>query len=131
MLADCDYDEDYCVVEVKTDYMALGNQQAWITRGCRKKRQSDNEEQCQQGENEIAGTAYKDCLKMCSNKNGPCNKDLNIEELFEGEQDTCYSCYTADKSDGLVSIIINVKKLARYSPSLGKQNIKTVYFLIF
>ena len=110
MLVDCDYNEDYCAVEVKTDYMALGNQQAWITRGCRKKRSSENEEQCLQGENEFAGTAYKDCLKMCSNKNGPCNKDLNIEELFEGKQDTCYSCYTADKLDGSVSIKINVKR---------------------
>ena len=107
MLADCDFDEDYCFVEVNTDYMALGNQQALITRGCRKKAENEKEEQCYQSENEISGTAFKDCLKMCSNQNGPCNNDLNIEELFEGEQDTCYSCYTADKLDGSVSIIIN------------------------
>ena len=126
MLADCDLDEDYCFVKVSTDYMALGNQQARISRGCRKKSPSEKEEQCYHDENATMGTAFKDCLKMCSNQNGPCNKDLNIDELYEGEQDTCYSCYTADQLDGSVSITINVKKLTTNSPSLNKQTIKTV-----
>ena len=126
MLADCDLDEDYCFVKVSTDYMALGNQIAMISRGCRKNT-SEKEEQCYDGENATKGLAFKDCLKMCSNQNGPCNNDLNIEELYDGEQDTCYSCYTVDQLDGSVSIAINVKRWKRYSPSLNKQAIKTVY----
>ena len=119
MLADCDYNEEYCAVEVKVDYMALGNQQAWITRGCRRKAPSEKEEECNGGENETAGTAWKDCLKMCSNEEGPCNKDLNHEDLFEGTQDSCYSCYDIDRLDGSVSVAIYVIRQKRYSPSLN------------
>ena len=100
MLADCNYDDQYCGVEVTVQYMGLGNQEASITRGCRKKVVNEQEEYCDENENEISGFMFKDCVKMCENKDGACNKDMNHEGLWDGAQDTCYSCYDMDRLDG-------------------------------
>lgn len=44
MLAECNYDEQYCGVEVTVQFMGSGNQEATITRGCRKKAVNEKED---------------------------------------------------------------------------------------
>ena len=105
MLADCKSDEPYCLTQISVDWLALGNQQAIITRGCSKTAVKDNAE-CDEFEG-VSGTAHKDCAKTCSNEEKGCN-DNSLEDLFKEPNPVteCYSCYDINRLDGSESVAI-------------------------
>jgi hypothetical protein len=96
-LVDCQFEEDYCMDEIITDWFPKGEQIAQIRRGCSKTEAPIN---CSQGGTDRI--KYKDCLRSCSGIG--CNYGLEVGDKFLGsyQQDKCITCKYIEHDDGTV-----------------------------
>lgn len=87
------------------DWLAKGQQQQTIRRGCARKEEHPNPKACTEGQSDQTKVLYKDCVVTCPES--LCN--IENDELFQlfapkdgVAQDSCHTCSYHQRNSGLV-----------------------------